>query len=119
MTATRPLPPTPWAHSSTGAAPGIYDSDGYCVAVVAGGHPEIGTLIALAPELLVDLAGFLRALMSLDQDYRQEHFPDMDYEDAKEEVLDAASNAIATLGYAAGLGLPVDVPGLSQLEDQL
>jgi hypothetical protein len=120
MTAPIPLPPTPWLRSAAVAqAPTISDSDGHLLAVVLGDRPEVGDLIALAPELLADLAALLRALMLLDQDYRQEHFPDMHGEEAKEAVIDAASNAVATLSYAAHCRLPVDMPGLDQLEDAL
>lgn len=119
-----PLPALPlYAHHAPGCPSDVHAGDGRLVGMVSmpgNVSPQpVADLFALSPDLLSDLAAFLRALMLLDQDYRQEHFPDLDYEDAKEEVLDAASNAVATLSHARACGLPVDVPGLSQLEDLL
>lgn len=79
----------------------------------------VADLFALAPELLADLAGLLHALMLHDHDYRNKHAPDTDRAAAEEAILEAASNAVTTLSYAAGCGLPVVMPGLDQLEDEL
>lgn len=123
MNTAKPLLAQPWfcSHATPaidGADVGasIHDGDGNLLATVWPADQCIGRLIALAPELLADLAGLLHALMLLDPDYRNEHAPGTDHAVA---ILDAASNAVATLAYAAGCGLPVAMPGLDQLEEEL
>lgn len=126
MATTTPLPATPWLCShATPAIDGadvgasIHDGDGNLVATVWPADQCIGHLIALAPELLADLSGLLHALMLHDPDYRNKHAPGTDRAAAEAAGLDAASNAVATLAYAAGCGLPVAMPGLDQLEEEL
>jgi len=119
-----PLPALPlYAHHTPGRPSDIHASDGRLVAMVSmpGNAPAqpLADLFALAPELLADLAGLLHALMLHDPDYRSQHAPDTDRGSAEEAMLEAASNAVATLSYAVSCGLPVVMPGLDQLEDSL
>ena len=121
MTTTKALPPLPWLCSEPiPRSYSITDSEGRCLAIVTNGRPEVGDLISLSPELLADLAELLHTLMLVvDSDYRAEHAPDLDNAAVGFRVLDAVSAAVTTLGYAASCGLPVDMPGLAQLEGEL
>ncbi len=111
-----PLPPLPWHcnhHEICGlprdaAVPSVHDADGALVVIVQPGLHAVGDLFALAPELLRELAGLMRAVLQLDPAYCRTHGLHHD----PDALRIAASEAVAILAHAKQIGLPVDVPGL-------
>lgn len=117
---------TPWycaraasAIEDVDAIASVHAADGRLLAIVQPGSPVFGELMAISPELLADLAGLLRALMQFDDDYCREHRIELDFSARHEALREAASNAVATLAYAVEHGLPVDIPGLPEMEAEL
>lgn len=116
------LPPLPWSYypSHDPDRNGfVADSDTTPLCLVKEGAHELGVLFALAPELLGDLAAIVRAIVQQDEDYRRQHGITLDADASREALLDALSHAVATLAYAHHEGLPVDLPGLLDLENTL
>ncbi|THF60939.1 hypothetical protein [Pseudothauera rhizosphaerae] len=123
MTApVQPLPCLTWGYrpNTDPTLPGyIVDGDGGTVANVQPGGLALGVLLAMAPEILSDLCAVVLALVQQDEDYRREHGIDLGDITPKDALREAIGNAVATLAYAAEAGLPVELPGLAQLEDTL
>lgn len=116
------LPPLPWLYVADGPDSAVFDSNGHHVAFVRpckAPQAALGELFAIAPELLGNLTALLRAIVQQDEDYRRTHGIELDADGCREALLDAISNAVATLAYAQDNGLPVDLPGLSLLENTL
>lgn len=111
-----PLPPLPWHcnhHAISGlpaddVVPSVHDADGGLVVIVQPGLHAVGDLFALAPELLRELGGLMRAVLQLDPAYCRTHGLHHD----PDALRIAASEAVAVLAHAKQIGLPVDVPGL-------
>lgn len=116
------LPPLPWSYYPSREPDGIggvSDNDTTPLCLVKEGAHELGVLFALAPELLGDLTAIVRTIVQQDEDYRRRHGITLDADACREALADALSGAVATLAYAHHEGLPVDLPGLLDLENTL
>jgi hypothetical protein len=114
---TTTIPARPWMRADLGAndvGRPIFDADDLLVAILPINLPEaVAELLVIAPDLLFDLVGLLRAVLQQDAAYCAAHGLQFD----PDALRDAASEAVATLAHAKHSGLPVDIPGLLDLAE--
>lgn len=111
------IPARPWLRHADlgedGACP-VFDDNNHLVVVLAADLPDaLAELVVIAPDLLTDLAGLLRAVLQLDPEYCRAHGMQFN----PDALRDAAGEAVATLAHAKQHGLRVDVPGLIDLAE--